>query len=336
MLQLVVFGVLAVVLWYNVCVFRTRKITVNGQGVLITGCDTGFGHDLAKRLDKMGFHVFAGCLVEDGPGPEELAKLCSKRLHVVQLDITKDDQIRAAKSYVESVHELTGCGLWAVVNNAGIDFYGDIEFCTIDMYRRVAEVNLFGMINVTKAFLPMIRKSKGRIVNNTSVKGLVSLPRISVYGITKFGCENFSDCLRLEMRKFGVKVSIVEPGNFGGVTGIRIGSNFERLKRDKEEMWSNADAEVRQVYGRKYLESQFSGQVEALDSSFPSTDPVIDAFVDALTLENPKSRYLVDGGSGLIDFCNYLARLKNYIPTVWMDFIVDRWLNSFGVSNFGT
>lgn len=68
------------------------------------------------------------------------------------------------------------------------------------------------------------------MINNTSVKGRLSLPRISVYGITKYGGENFSDCLRLEMRKFGVKVVIVEPGNFGGVTGILSGSNVYLIK----------------------------------------------------------------------------------------------------------
>ncbi|XP_061177363.1 D-beta-hydroxybutyrate dehydrogenase, mitochondrial-like [Saccostrea echinata] len=334
----VVLLVVLIIVWYlyNARISKTQRITVNGQGVLITGCDTGIGHDLAKRLDKMGFHVFAGCLVGDGPGAAELARSCSKRLHVVQLDVTKDDQIRSAKSYVETIHKQTGCGLWAVVNNAGIDCWGDIEFCTMDMYRRIAEVNLFGMINVTKIFLPMIRKSKGRIVNNTSVKGRVSLPRISVYGITKYGGENFSDCLRLEMRKFGVKVVIVEPGEFGGVTGILKGPNLKRLKKDVDEMWNNADTEVRQAYGRKYLESQFSGLEKSPDPSYSTINPVIDAFVDAVTLENPKSRYLVDGGKGLIDYYCFYARLNSYLPTAWMDFLVDRWFNSFGVSNFGT
>lgn len=98
-----------------------RRIHGKGQGVFITGCDTGFGYDLAKRLDGLGFRVFAGCLNSNGKEAGELARSCSNLLHVVQLDVTKEDQITAAKAYVETVHKNTGCGLWALVNNAGID-----------------------------------------------------------------------------------------------------------------------------------------------------------------------------------------------------------------------
>lgn len=328
--------ILSVLLGVCFYVYKSRRSSVrriHGKG---QGCDTGFGYDLAKRLDGLGFRVFAGCLNSNGKEAGELARSCSKLLHVVQLDVTKEDQITAAKAYVETVHKNTGCGLWALVNNAGIDCFGDIEFCPMEFYRRVADVNLFGMVHVTKTFLPMIRKSKGRVINNTSVKGRLSLPRISVYGITKYGGENFSDCLRLEMRKFGVKVVIVEPGEFGGVTGILSGSNLKRLQDDKETMWKKADPDVKQVYGQKYLESQFSGLERAADTSYRTTTPVIDAFEDAVTLENPRTRYLVDGGRGLFDkYCLY-ARLNSYLPTAWMDFLVDRWFNSLGIAEIGT
>lgn len=76
---------------------------------------------------------------------------------------------------------------------------------------------------------------------------------------------------------------------------------LKRLQDDKETMWKKADPEVKQVYGRKYLESQFSGLDRAADTSYRTTAPVIDAFVDAVTLENPRTRYLVDGGRGLVD-----------------------------------
>ncbi|XP_062566660.1 estradiol 17-beta-dehydrogenase 2-like [Saccostrea cucullata] len=110
MWQVVLLVVLVIVwyLWYNARASGIQRITVRGQGVLITGCDTGIGHDLARRLDDMGFHVFAGCLVGDGPEASELTKSCSNRLHVIQLDVTKEKQIRAAKSYVETLHKQTG------------------------------------------------------------------------------------------------------------------------------------------------------------------------------------------------------------------------------------
>ncbi|XP_056016340.1 D-beta-hydroxybutyrate dehydrogenase, mitochondrial-like isoform X2 [Ostrea edulis] len=287
MWPVIVFGVLVFVLWYlyDFHASKTRKIPVHGQGVLITGCDTGFGHYLAKRLDEMEFRVFAGCLEKNGVGAAELMKSCSDRLSVVQLDVTKDDQIKDARNCIEKVHRDTGCG---------------------------------------------------RVINCTSVKGRLSLPRISVYGITKYGGENFSDCLRLEMRKFGVKVVIVEPGEFGGVTGLLKGNNLKRLKNEMDRMWNQADPEVKQVYGRKYLESQFSSLDKAGDTSPCSVEPVIDAFIDAVTLENPKPRYLVDGGTGLIDKYCFYARLNRYLPTPWMDFLIDRWFNSLGTTNIGT
>ncbi|XP_048728279.2 D-beta-hydroxybutyrate dehydrogenase, mitochondrial-like isoform X1 [Ostrea edulis] len=298
-----------------------RRIKIHGQGVLITGCDTGFGHQLVQRLDEMGFTVFAGCLSDKSQGAETLKRICTKRVHILQLDVTKSEDILQARKTVQK-----GCaapGLWAVVNNAGIDSFGDIEFCTLDMYRRVAEVNLFGMIHVTKVFLPLVRKSKGRIVNVTSVKGVLSRPTISVYGATKFGAENFSDCLRLEMRKFGVKVSIIEPGNFGGLTGIVKDQNLKRLMNEMEIMWEHAEDDVKQAYGRAHLEGQFTGLHKALETCSPTMKPVIDALEDALVNERPSVRYLVDGGRGLVDWYNLYARIHYYLPSKWMDFVLD-------------
>lgn len=307
---------------------KVPKVKINGKGVLITGCDTGFGHELVKRLDQLGFTVFAGCLSEKSTGAQDLRKTSSRRVHILKLDVTKSDDIVRATETVRKICK--GVGLWALVNNAGIDSFGDVEFCTMDMYRRVAEVNLFGMVHVTKALLPLLRHSKGRIVNVTSVKGIIARPTISVYGITKFGAENFSDCLRLEMRKFGVKVSIVEPGNFGGLTGIVKDQNLKRLVDEMEVMWEGADAEIREAYGREHLEEQRNGLYKAPENCALSLEPVLCALEDAIVSENPAIRYLVDGGRGLLDWHNWFGRIHYYLPTEWMDFIIDHaW--SFGI-----
>nr|XP_022329706.1 D-beta-hydroxybutyrate dehydrogenase, mitochondrial-like isoform X2 [Crassostrea virginica] len=289
---------------------------------------SGFGHELVKRLDQLGFTVFAGCLSEKSEGAQNLQKECTRRVHILKLDVTKSEDIRRAADTVEKI--CRGTGLWALVNNAGIDSFGDVEFCTMEMYRRVADVNLFGLIHVTKALLPLIRKCKGRVVNVTSVKGILSRPTISVYGNTKFGAENFSDCLRLEMRKFGVKVSIVEPGNFGGLTGIVRDQNLERLMSEMEKMWESADEEVQEAYGREHLEEQFTGLHKASQNCAPNMGPVLRALEDALTSETPAIRYLVDGGRGLIDWYNLFGRMNYYLPTEWMDFIIDKAWN-FGI-----
>jgi NAD(P)-dependent dehydrogenase (short-subunit alcohol dehydrogenase family) len=167
--------------------------------VLITGCDTGFGHDLARRLDSRGCHVFAACLTEKGE--TELTKGCSDRLATVPLDVTKTESVRKAFDVVKERLEKDGKVLWAVVNNAGISIsVGNPELQTTDDYRDVAVVNLYGLIDVTMTFLPLIKKSRGRVVNMASIAGRVSMKRATPYCVAKYGVEAFSDGLRLAYR----------------------------------------------------------------------------------------------------------------------------------------
>ncbi|ESO91235.1 hypothetical protein LOTGIDRAFT_105518, partial [Lottia gigantea] len=110
--------------------------------------------------------------------------------------------------------------LWGVVNNAGINFVGPIELTNIQQIHRVCDVHLFGTVRVTKAFLPLLRQSKGRIINMSSLRGVTLRAKLAAYGMSKAGIETFSDSLRLEMARFGIKVSIIQPGNFGQCTAI--------------------------------------------------------------------------------------------------------------------
>ncbi|KAG0719192.1 D-beta-hydroxybutyrate dehydrogenase, mitochondrial [Chionoecetes opilio] len=149
---------------------KRTQVDAQGKAVFITGCDTGFGRSLAARLDNMGFKVFAGCLMPEGEGARSLLKEASPRLRVVSVDVTKDDVVRAAcKTVEEGLAEDEG--LWAVVNNAGIAAFTEIEWCPVAEYRRVYEVNSLGPIRVTKAFLPLLRRSQGRIVLVASLAG---------------------------------------------------------------------------------------------------------------------------------------------------------------------
>lgn len=138
------------------------------KAVLITGCDSGFGQMAAKALDTYGFHVFAGCLQPKGLGAQKLYKTTSNRLRILSLDITREDDIDAAVKEIEE-SDLT---LWAVINNAGVIDYGPLEWDNgSSRIRKVLDVNLFGAIRVINACLPLIRRSKGRIVNVSSVFG---------------------------------------------------------------------------------------------------------------------------------------------------------------------
>ncbi|XP_010119163.1 PREDICTED: estradiol 17-beta-dehydrogenase 2-like, partial [Chlamydotis macqueenii] len=143
-------------------------LPVGDRAVLITGSDTGIGHALAKYLDNIGFVVFAGVLNKDGPGAEELRRTCSQRLSVLQLDITNATQIKEA--YLKVSEKVQNTGLWGIVNNAGIlGFPADGELLPMSTYRQCMEVNFFGAVEVSKTFLPLLRKSQGRLVNVSSM-----------------------------------------------------------------------------------------------------------------------------------------------------------------------
>uniref|UniRef100_K1QYM4 D-beta-hydroxybutyrate dehydrogenase, mitochondrial n=1 Tax=Magallana gigas TaxID=29159 RepID=K1QYM4_MAGGI len=262
------------------------------------------------RLDAMGFTVFAGCLNPESEGAKRLKEEASGQIHVLKMDINSDADVKSVLDYVNETHKSSGCGLWALVNNAGVNFLGDIDFCTMDMYHRIMNVNLFGMVRTTKAFLPLLRKSKGksellwRVVNVTSVRGRCVFPVASAYSMAKYAGEAFSDGLRLEMRKFGVKVVVVEPGNFGGATGMLNEKSLAIMRRDFDTMWAEAGEEVRETYGKEYLDRLFEGAKGTSATSYPTLAPVLDALEDAVVNQNPRIRYLVDGGSGLMDeFC---------------------------------
>ncbi|NXX06134.1 BDH protein, partial [Larus smithsonianus] len=133
------------------------------KAVLITGCDKGFGHALAKLLHSKGFTVFAGCLQADknGDGARELKNMKSDRMQVLQMDVCSDQEVAQAVDFVKRTLKVPEEGLWGLVNNAGISTFGEVEFASLDNYKDVAEINLWGTVRVTKAFLPLIRRAKG-------------------------------------------------------------------------------------------------------------------------------------------------------------------------------
>ncbi|XP_036044754.1 estradiol 17-beta-dehydrogenase 2 [Onychomys torridus] len=157
------------------CSSDQELLPVDQKAVLVTGADSGFGHALSKNLDKLGFTVFAGVLDAKGSGAEELRRTCSERLSVLQMDVTKVEQIKDAHSKV--TEKIKDKGLWAVVNNAGVfQLPIDGELIPMTHYRRCMAVNFFGAVEVTKVFLPLLRKSKGRLVNVSSMGDITGPP----------------------------------------------------------------------------------------------------------------------------------------------------------------
>ncbi|KAK7113360.1 short-chain dehydrogenase/reductase family 9C member 7-like [Littorina saxatilis] len=263
---------------------RRRIVSSDGKAVLITGCDRGFGYMLAVQLSKLGYRVFAACYDATGEGATKLRET-SSFIVVVQLDVTSDKQVEEARRFVES--ELDGDGLWAVVNNAGIGAFAEAEWCSLSAYQTVMNVNWMGTVRVTKSFLPLVRTTRGRIINIASLAGRIALPGFTAYSSTKFAVVGFSDSLRREMFKFGVKVITIEPSLYK--TAI---SNEEALTRQNAKMWGETSQEVRHEYGDTYFRAYLAKLATILRYSSEKIHEVVDDLTHAVTSSHPYTRYV--------------------------------------------
>jgi NAD(P)-dependent dehydrogenase (short-subunit alcohol dehydrogenase family) len=184
----------------------------NSKIVLITGATAGIGRTTALHLAGLGHHVIAS-----GRKATELARLdleakgLGVRLDVVTLDVTSSASIAAA---VEAVARLTsGQGPDVLINNAGFGVLGPTSEISDAELRRQYDTNVFGLMSVTRAFLPRMRERRaGRIINVSSVGGRLTLPFFGVYNSTKYALESLSDALRFELQPFGIDVALIEPG----------------------------------------------------------------------------------------------------------------------------
>lgn len=250
------------------------------KSVLITGASTGIGRASALRLDADGWRVFAGVRREENA--EALREVASERLVPLILDVTDSEQIAAAAERVGE--DLGDAGLDGLVNNAGIPHGGPIESVAIEELRRLLEVNVIGHVAVTKAFLPMVRAARGRVVFVGSINGRLSTPFLAPYAASKHAIEAIGDSLRGEMRPFGVEVSIVEPGAIA--TPL-----WEKARETASEVKAAMSPDQLRLYG----EAIDGFTAAALKGGERGIRPerVAKAVAHALTARRPRTRYLV-------------------------------------------
>jgi NAD(P)-dependent dehydrogenase (short-subunit alcohol dehydrogenase family) len=184
------------------------------KSILITGASTGIGYACAEVFSQKGYRVL-GSVRKEEDGAMLKEKL-GDGVVPLQFDVTDRQAILESVSKVEEV--TGGNGLSGLINNAGIAISGPVTLLDVDQYRRQLEVNLFGVIEVTKAFLPLLGAAKqrlhppGRIINMSSVSGVLAFPFMSPYVSSKFALEGFSHTLRRELMIYGIDVIIVGPG----------------------------------------------------------------------------------------------------------------------------
>jgi NAD(P)-dependent dehydrogenase (short-subunit alcohol dehydrogenase family) len=247
--------------------------------VVITGSSTGIGRASALHLDRLGFKVFAGVRKEaDG---ERLRGEATDSLEPLILDVTDADQISRAR---ERVSKVTGGRLAGLINNAGVGVGGPLELLPVDDFRRQIEVNLIGQVAVTQAFIPALRAARGRIVFISSIGGLVATPYMAPYHASKFAVEAVGDSLRQELRQFGVKVSIVEPGSIA--TPI-----WDKAQKTAETTIAGVTEEGQELYGGQLARMQ-KAIARSASRGLPP-EKVAGVVAEALTAKKPRTRYRV-------------------------------------------
>ncbi|EHH31895.1 17-beta-hydroxysteroid dehydrogenase type 2 [Macaca nemestrina] len=288
-------------------------LPVDQKAVLVTGGDCGLGHALCKYLDELGFTVFAGVLNENGPGAEELRRTCSPRLSVLQMDVTKPVQIKDAYSKVAAM--LQDRGLWAVVNNAGVlGFPSDGELLPMTDYKQCMAVNFFGTVEVTKTFLPLLRKSKGRLVNVSSMGGGAPMAKLASYGSSKAAVTMFSSVMRIELSKWGIKVVSIQPGGFR----TSIAGTSDKWEKLEKDILDHLPAEVQEDYGQDYILSQKNFLLFINSGASTDFSPVLRDIQHAISAKSPFA-YYTPGKAAYLWLC-----LAFYLPIGIYNYFAER------------
>jgi NAD(P)-dependent dehydrogenase (short-subunit alcohol dehydrogenase family) len=274
-------------------------------GIVVTGASTGIGRACALHFDRIGFRVFAG--VRRDEDAERLRADGSERLTPVMIDVTDSASIRQAADRVAA--ELGEQPLKGLVNNAGIAVSGPVEYLPIEEVRKQLEVNFIGQVAVTQAFLPMLRRSRGRVVNIGSVGGEVALPFLSPYAASKHAIEGFSDSLRREVGSLGVHVSVVRPGAIQSEI-------WERGNAAADEVLAKVPPEALDVYGDAVRGARAAANQRAQEA-IPAQE-VADVVEHAITSDRPKTRYVV-GRTG-----KAMVALERWLPDRVFDRLVAR------------
>lgn len=242
-----------------------KAAPTNSKVVIVTGSASGIGRATCERLIKDGYIVYGGDIET-----EKNKYLDSIGGHSLNLDVTKDDQVKAA---VDKVIKEQG-KIDVLFNNAGFGVMGTNEETTMEDAQKVMDVNFYGYMRMIKAVLPQMRAQKsGRIINTTSMGGKIYFPLAGIYHASKHALEGWLDVLRLEVKEFGIKVVIIEPGF--------INTNFYNVSGS---------------YGQKYAQNTAYGHLfePIMKTPLPkmSEPDVIAKVVEkAIAKNNPKIRY---------------------------------------------
>ncbi|MEX1998275.1 MAG: SDR family NAD(P)-dependent oxidoreductase [Gemmatimonadales bacterium] len=269
------------------------------RSALVTGATKGIGWSTALLLDHLGWRVFAG--YRSAANADALRRHASARLTPIQLDVTNDDDQASAA-------EAVGPSLDALINNAGVVVTGPLEFIPPDQLDMQFAINVRGPVTLIQRLLPALRTAQGRIVNVSSVNGRLAMPFSLPYAASKFALEAVSDGLRVELRRWGIRTVLVEPG---AIATPLWDTSRERAVRT----FSDLPAEASQLYGGTFAAL---ARVRTPRRAIPP-ERVARIIVKALTARHPRARYVVgwDARFGILS--------KALLPTWLLDLLMARW-----------
>ncbi len=250
------------------------------QLILITGASTGIGRATALELAAKGHTVLAGIRNQDAA--DELISASGGALEPVFLDIADTGSLDTFCSTYASRFEENG--LQGLVNNAGLFGAGPLEYTSMEKWRKMFDVNVFGHVDLTQRLLPYVRKARGRIVFTSSASTRLALPLGGSYCGAKFAIEGIADSLRRELHSFGVKVSIVEPG---AIETPMLNATKETYERLADELQGDGADTYRNVA------SGIAKAVAKFASQSTPPERIAKAILHALFSSNPKVRYFV-------------------------------------------
>jgi NAD(P)-dependent dehydrogenase (short-subunit alcohol dehydrogenase family) len=250
---------------------------------LITGCSTGFGRELAKLVLKSGYK--AGIASRNTDDVKDIVEAYPDTAIALKLDVTKEEEIKAS---VAQVLQKFG-QIDVLVNNAGIGYFGAIEESEETEVRRMFEINFFGLANMTKEVLPLMRtRRSGNIVNIASVGGFVAFPAVGFYNATKFAVMGYSEALAKETAHLGIKITIIAPSGFRTDWAGRSANNSPVVIEDYA---ATAGANKNNIRG--YSGNQPGDPVraaEAIVKAVEAENPPLHLFLGAAALKGARNK----------------------------------------------
>lgn len=272
---------------------------MKNKSVLVTGASSGIGKSTALFLDKQGYKVYAG--VRKSPDGEKLKSESSNLLTPVILDVTDSDSI---KDVYKMISNESDYNFFGVVNNAGIGISGVLEATPIEDIKKLMDVNIIGLMAVTKIFIPLLKKTKGRIINIGSTSGYLATPSSSAYTGSKFAVRAISDSLRNELSIFDISVCLVSPGAVESEI-------WDKSKSYKEKIKSSVSQDLLNEYS---MFIKYGEKLVDLVKPIPAVE-VAKSVHHAISSDKPKIYYNVGTD------CKMAARISK-LPKSLLDKII--------------